>query len=97
VLRLKDDPVLPRFGFVICFGSAQTASCPRRECNNSADILTRYRHEDASTVMSEPAMSATAHEEPFSAGLATGEIDPQEPFMTMPADRQVDEEAGRSR
>ena len=36
--------------------SAQTASCPRRERYNSADIFTRYRHEDASTVMSEHTM-----------------------------------------
>ena len=45
--------------------SAQTASCPRRERYNSADIFTRHRHEDASTVMNEPAMSATEHEDPF--------------------------------
>src|SRR5215831_5031347 len=50
---------------VQAFSSAQTASCPRRERYNSADIFTRYRHEDASTVMSEPAMSATEHEGQF--------------------------------
>ena len=53
---MKDNPILPRFGFAICLSSAQTASCPRRERYNSADIFTRYRHQDASTVMSEPTM-----------------------------------------
>jgi len=64
VLRLKDNPVLPRFGFPICLSCAQTASCPRCEIQQR-EVCTRYRHEDASTVMSEPAMSATGHFDPF--------------------------------
>src|ERR1700751_5729423 len=48
-----------RFGFAICLSSVQTAPCPLRERYNSADIFRRYRHEDASEVISGPAMSAT--------------------------------------
>src|SRR6516225_5549481 len=53
-----------------CLASASRSALgllkrPRRERYNSADIFTRYRHEDASTIMSEPAISATGASSPI--------------------------------
>jgi len=58
-----------------CLASASRSALgllkrPRRERYNSADIFTRYRHEDASTIMSEPAISATGHLRPYAGVLS---------------------------